>query len=66
MADRDTEEKFLNFMLSEEVRSFCRFNVTTVSIEEKWDRDRSEGWEIWQREMIDLTDSTYHVCQAVT
>ena len=44
MADRDIGEIFINYMLSEEVRSFCGVDITNVRTEEYWERHRSGSW----------------------
>ena len=36
MADRDIGEIFLNFMLSEEVRPYCGFDIGDVQMVEEW------------------------------
>ena len=66
MADRDIGEMFLKFMLSEEVRPFCTVDVSNVRNGEDWERVYLGGWEIWERNMMGLTDSPYHACQTVT
>ena len=40
--------------------------MTNVCTEEEWGKDRSGGWEIWERNIMGLTDSTYHAFQVVT
>ena len=66
MSDRDIGEMFLNFMLSEEVRSFYGVDITNVRTEEEWEKHRSGGWEMWERKMMGLTESHYHTCQTLT
>ena len=36
LADRNIVEIFLNYIMSEEVRTFYGFNITNVRTEEKW------------------------------
>ena len=62
MADRDIREMYLNFMLSEEVRSFCGMDFTNVSTEKEWEMNRSGGWERWEQKMMGITDSPYYAC----
>ena len=45
MADRDIGEMFINFMLSEEARSFCGVDVTNVRTEYEWERHIIVSWE---------------------
>ena len=42
-----------------------RVDITNVCKEEEWERGSSEGGERWGREMMGITDSPYHACQAV-
>ena len=41
-------------------------DITNVTTEKEWERHRSGYWEMWERKIIRLTDSTYHAFQAVT
>ena len=66
MVDRDMGEMFINFMLREEVRSFCGVDITNVRIEEDWESHMSGGWEKWEMNIMGLIDLPYHTCQAVT
>ena len=43
-SDRDIGEIFMNFMLSDEVRSFCGVDVTNLRTEEKCEMHRDGGW----------------------
>ena len=62
----DIEDTSLYSMLSEEVRSFCGVDVTNVRKEEEWESHRIGGWERWERKIMGITDSVYHMFQAVT
>ena len=65
MADRDIGKIFLNFVLSEEVRSFCGGDITNARTEEEWKSHRSGGWERCEQKMMGITELPYHACQAV-
>ena len=56
---------FLNFMLSKEVRPYCDVDISNARTEEEWEKCRLEGWERWERNMMELTDSPYRVFQAM-
>ena len=57
MADMDTDEIFLNFTLSKDVRPYCRVNISNMRTEEEWERGILGGWERWERKMMGITDS---------
>ena len=66
MEDRDIGEMFLNLMLRKEVMNYCGVDISNDWAEEGWERDRMGGWGIWERNMMGMTNSLYHTCQAVT
>ena len=51
MVDRYTGDMFLNFMLSEKVRTLCNMDVSNIRTEEDWERDSLGGWEKWEIKM---------------
>ena len=65
MVDRYTGDMFLNFMLSEKVRTLCNMDVSNIRTEEDWERDSLGGWERWEIKMTVLTDSLYHAFKTV-
>ena len=54
-----------NFILIEEEIPFLGVNVVFFLKYEDWEKDISGGWEIWKREMMGLTESTYNAFRAV-
>ena len=44
MAERDTGEMFIHFILSEYVKPFYVVDVSNVSTEEGWERGSLGGW----------------------
>ena len=66
MVDRDVRKTFLDFMLSKDGTPYCRVDIINFLTEEEWEGGRLVVWERWDRKMMGLADSPYHVCQAVT
>ena len=47
------------------MRPFCGVDVTNVRNEKEWEKYIPGGWEIWERKMTVLNNSTSHKCQGV-
>jgi hypothetical protein len=66
-ADVDIGEMFLNFILHEGVRKYCGVDITyfrsTDPEDARWEEERPEDWERWNRDMMGLTSSPYFAIQ---
>ena len=40
-------------------------DITNSRTEEEWDKDRPNGWEVWESKIIGLANYPYHTCQAM-
>ena len=60
-----TSNFFIYVMLRDEVIPFSGVDVSNMSSKEEWERGNFGRWYRRERNMIGLTDYTYHACQAV-
>ena len=60
MEDWDIREMLLNFMMSKEVRPYCRLDISKVLTEEEREGGVIGRWERWERKIMVMTDSPYH------
>ena len=65
MADWEIGEMFLKYKQSEKVSPYCGIEINQVRTQEGWESGILGRWDIQKRNMMVMTDSSYHACQAV-